>query len=139
MVTGEVRVLELFRFADPVQGVAVEVELSAPWKAGQERFLGARLVLESGFVNGRLALALSSGDLDDWERCLDDLHAEKRAVWPRGGRTAWLEVVPEDPVEVVVHDMPSTQIAVRMPIDVAEDWLEENRARLDRVREAVGW
>ncbi|MFJ9552421.1 DUF5959 family protein [Nocardiopsis sp. NPDC101807] len=137
-MTGEVRVLELFRFADPVQGVAVEVELSAPRGSGQECFLGARLVLESGFVNGRLALALSSGDLDDWERCLDDLHAEKRAVWPRGDRTAWLEVAPEDPVEVTVHDMPSTQIAVRMPIDVAEDWLEENPARPDRVREAVG-
>ncbi|MEE2042569.1 DUF5959 family protein [Nocardiopsis tropica] len=39
---------------------------------------------------------------------------------------------------MTVHDMPSTQIAVRMPIDAAEDWLEENRARLDRVREAVG-
>ncbi|XKK39845.1 DUF5959 family protein [Nocardiopsis sp. ARC36] len=96
-------------------------------------------MLESGFVNGRLALALSSGDLDDWERCLDDLHAEKRTAWPRGDRTAWLEVVPEDPVGVIVYDTPSTQIAVRMPIDVAEDWLEENRARLDRVREAVGW
>ncbi|MGW8528921.1 DUF5959 family protein [Nocardiopsis sp. NPDC055824] len=135
---GETRFLELFRFADRVQGVAVEVELSAPRKAGQECFFGARLVLESGFVNGRLGLTLSSGDLDDWERCLDDLHAENRALWPRGDRTAWLEVVPEDLVEVIVHDMPSTQIAVCVPIDVAEDWLEENRARLDRIREALG-
>ncbi|MDV6290964.1 DUF5959 family protein [Streptomyces sp. UP1A-1] len=54
-----------------------------------------------------------------------------------GDRSAWVDVVPDDPVEVTVHDSPSTQIAVRVPIDVASEWLEENRLRLARVRAAV--
>ncbi|MFF3208626.1 DUF5959 family protein [Streptomyces sp. NPDC002962] len=61
------------------------------------------------------------------------------------GRSAWADVVPDDPVAVAVavavavtvHDSPSTQIAVRIPIDVASGWLEENQLRLDRVRAAV--
>jgi hypothetical protein len=38
---------------------------------------------------------------------------------------------------VTVHDAPSTQIAVRMPIDDTSDWVEENRLRLERVRKAL--
>ncbi|MEU6515450.1 DUF5959 family protein [Streptomyces sp. NPDC046978] len=40
-------------------------------------------------------------------------------------------------MEVTVQDSPSTQIAVRVPIDVASDWLQENRLRSARVRAAV--
>jgi len=104
---------------------------------GEERYYAAEIVLKSDFVNGRVGLQVSLEDLDEWERCLDALQAEEGAEWPAGGRSAWLDVVPEDPVEVTVHDSPSTQIAVCVPIDVASDWLEENRLRLDRVRKAV--
>ncbi|MFF4542613.1 DUF5959 family protein [Streptomyces aureus] len=93
--------------------------------------------MQSGFVSGRVALAVSHEDLDEWERCLDALEAEEGAEWPAGGRSAWVDVVPDDPAEVTVHDSPSTQIAVRVPIDVASDWLKENRLRLERVRAAV--
>ncbi|MFF3617355.1 DUF5959 family protein [Streptomyces sp. NPDC002580] len=55
---------------------------------------------------------------------LDALQAEEGADRPAGGRSAWVDVVPEDPVEVTVHDSPSTQIAVRVPIDVASGWSE---------------
>ncbi|MGW4756163.1 DUF5959 family protein [Streptomyces chartreusis] len=43
----------------------------------------------------------------------------------------------DDPLEVTAYVSPSTQIAVRVPIDVAPGWLEENRLRLDRVLAAV--
>jgi hypothetical protein len=46
-------------------------------------------------------------------------------------------VVPDDPVEVTVHDSPSTQIAVCVPIDVGSEWLQENRLRLAGVRKAA--
>ncbi|TQE37265.1 hypothetical protein Sipo7851_09645 [Streptomyces ipomoeae] len=133
----EVQAVVLFRFADPVQSVTVEVRCSDPLLMGEERYYAAEIVVESDFVSGRVGLQVSLDDLDEWERCLDALQAEEGAEWPAGGRSAWVEVVPDDPVEVMVHDSPSTQIAVRVPIDVGSEWLRENRLRLAGVREAV--
>ncbi|MEU4090615.1 DUF5959 family protein [Streptomyces aureus] len=132
-----VETFELFRFADAVQSVAVGVSCRAPLVSGEVRYYPAEIVLQSGFVSGRVALVVSHEDLDEWERCLDALEAEEGAEWPAGGRSAWVAVVPDDPVELTVHDSPSTQIAVQVPIDVASDWLKENRLRLERVRAAV--
>jgi hypothetical protein len=136
MVT-DAQTLELFRFEDAGQSVTVEVRCNAPWTEGEERYYPAEIVLQSDFVNGRVRLAVSLADLDEWERCLDALEAEEGAVWPTGDRSAWMDIVPDDPFEVTVHDSPSTQIAVLVPVDVAEDWLEENRILLDRVRTAL--
>ncbi|WP_335932193.1 DUF5959 family protein [Streptomyces sp. PTD5-9] len=136
-MTDDAQTLELFRFADREQGVTVRVACDAPVVMGEERYYAAEIALESDFVNGSARLYVSAGDLDEWERCLDALEAEEGAEWPPGGRSAWLTVIPEDPVEVTVHDSPSTQIAVRIPVDVTPGWLEENRLRLERVREAV--
>ena len=136
MVT-DAQTLELFRFADAVQSVTVEVRCDAPWTDGEERYYPAEIVVQSDFVNGRVRLVVSPADLDEWERCLDALEAEEGAVWPTGDRSAWMDIVPDDPVEVTVHDSPSTQIAVRVPVDVADDWLEENRILLERVRTAL--
>lgn len=136
-VADEAQTLELFRFADPGQSVAFEVECGGPSTGGEVRYFSASIVLESDFVHGRVNLVVSVGELEDWERCLDALQAEERVEWPAGGRTAWLEVVPDDPVEVTVHDSPSTQITVCMPIDDTSDWVEENRLRLERVRNVV--
>ncbi len=104
---------------------------------GEEWYYSAEIVMQSGFLNGRVGLQVSVEDLSDWGRCLDALEAEEGIEWPTGGRSAWLEVVPEDPVEVTVQDSPSTQIAVRVPIDVTDTWLNENRLRLERIREAI--
>ncbi|WP_326783255.1 DUF5959 family protein [Streptomyces sp. NBC_00151] len=88
----------------------------------------SRIVLKSGFVNERVGLQVSHEDLDEWECCLDALQAEEGVEWPAGDRSAWADVVPDDPVEVTVHDSPSTQIAVRVPIDVASGWLRRSRS-----------
>ncbi|RKS08533.1 hypothetical protein DFP74_4243 [Nocardiopsis sp. Huas11] len=136
-MTDAERTLELFRFEDPGQSIAVEVQCGEPLDGADGRHFDACVVVRSGFVHGRVGLVVSPEDLDDWERCLDALQAGERAEWPRGERTAWVEVVPEEPVDVTVRDAPSTQIAVRMPIDDPSDWVQENRLRLDRLREAV--
>ncbi|WEH37844.1 DUF5959 family protein (plasmid) [Streptomyces sp. AM 4-1-1] len=133
----DAHILELFRFADGVQSVTLRVACDVPIVTGEERYYAAEIVLESGFVNGTVGLHVSDGDLDAWGRCLDAFEAEEGAEWPPGGRSAWLSVLPEDPVEVTVHDSPSTQIAVQVPVDVASGWLEENRLRLEHVRKAV--
>ncbi|MGW4177634.1 DUF5959 family protein [Streptomyces rubiginosohelvolus] len=46
-------------------------------------------------------------------------------------------MVPEDPLEVTVHDSPSTQIAVQIPVEVPAGWLKENRLLLEHVRKAI--
>ncbi|MFB7165230.1 DUF5959 family protein [Streptomyces sp. NPDC056242] len=133
----EVQAFELCRFADSVQSVTVEVRCGEPLLMEEERYYAAEIVVESGFITGRVGLRVSLEDLEEWERCLDALQADEGAEWPAGGRSAWLEVAPDDPVEVTVHDSPSTQIAVRVPIDVGSEWLQENRLRLADVRKAV--
>ncbi|PDP89491.1 hypothetical protein CQJ94_00635 [Glycomyces fuscus] len=62
--------LELLRFADPGQSIAVEVECGEPLMSGEEGRFGAFIVVKSDFVHGRIGLVVSAGDLDDWERCL---------------------------------------------------------------------
>ncbi|MEV7287754.1 DUF5959 family protein [Streptomyces sp. NPDC093252] len=137
MTVGETPTLELLRFGDPVQSVSVEVICADPLLVGDERYYAAEIVVESGFVAGRVGIQVSVEDLDEWERCLDALEAEEGAEWPAGDRTAWVEVIPDDPVEVTVQDSPSTRVAVRVPVEVGPQWVEENRARLSAVREAM--
>ncbi|WP_308251086.1 DUF5959 family protein [Streptomyces anulatus] len=129
--------LELFRFTDPVQSVILRIACDAPMVAGEERYYAAEISVESGFVNGTVGLHISGADLDEWGQCLDALEADEGAEWPPGGRSAWLSVTPEDPLEVTVHDSPSTQIAVQIPLDVPTGWLEGNRLRLEHVRKAI--
>lgn len=137
-MTDHAQPLELFRFDDEGQSVSVRMEGGPPSVIGDDRYHGAEIVVESGFVSGRVGLVLSLEDLDVWGRCLDALASGEGVEWPPDERTAWLDIVPDDPMEVTVHDTPSTQVAVRVPIDAAEDWLEGNRLRLDRVRRAFG-
>ncbi|CAL9372924.1 hypothetical protein SUDANB121_00910 [Nocardiopsis dassonvillei] len=125
--------LDLFRFHDPHRAVAVTVTVPDTPGAG---YMDGELVVESDFVRGRLRLAVTGADLDDWERRLDDLAADRAVEWPPSDRSAWLSVVPDDPFTITVHDTPSTQVEVRVPVEVREDWPQENRARLERVRRA---
>ncbi|MFD6586642.1 DUF5959 family protein [Streptomyces anulatus] len=129
--------LELFRFADPVQSVTLQVACDAPMVSGEESYYAAVIAVESGFISGTVGLHVSDADLDEWGQCLDALEADEGVEWPPGGRSAWLSVVPEDPLEVTVHDSPSTQIAVQIPVDAPNGWLEENRLRLEHVRKAI--
>ncbi|MFD8407862.1 DUF5959 family protein [Streptomyces anulatus] len=129
--------LELFRFADPAQSVTLRVACDAPMASGDESYYAAEIAVESGFISGTVGLHISDADLDEWGQCLDALEADEGVEWPPGDRSAWLSVVPEDPLEVTVHDSPSTQIAVQIPVDVPTGWLEENRLRLEHVRKAI--
>jgi hypothetical protein len=89
-VVTDAQTLELFRIADAVQSVTVEVRCDAPWTDGKERYYPAEIVLQSGFVNGRVRLVVSPADLDEWERCLDDERVTRavRCRWPAAGQLA---------------------------------------------------
>ncbi|MGW0645347.1 DUF5959 family protein [Streptomyces badius] len=133
----DAKALELFRFADSVQSLTLQVACDVPMVAGEESYYAAEIAVESGFISGTVGLHISDADLDEWGQCLDALESDEGVEWPPGGRSAWLSVVPEDPLEVTVHDSPSTQIAVQIPVDVPTGWLEENRLRLEHVRKAI--
>ncbi|WP_241837619.1 DUF5959 family protein [Streptomyces sp. CB02115] len=133
----DANVLELFRFADRVQSVTLQVACDAPMVSGDESYYAAVIAVESGFISGTVGLHISDADVDEWGQCLDALEADEGVEWPPGGRSAWLSVVPGDPLEVTVHDSQSTQIAVQIPVDVPNGWLEENRLRLEHVRKAI--
>ncbi|WP_406200410.1 DUF5959 family protein [Streptomyces sp. NBC_01017] len=80
----------------------------------------------------------------DWAALLDaveegDAEADEADTvftgnWPSEGRTAYLTLVAEDPYVVEVHDASSTQISVRVPIDLKAEWLDSARERLAAVR-----
>lgn len=57
----EARKLELFRFADPGQSVALEVDCGEPLVTREEWYYAASLVVESDFVRGRVGLVASAG------------------------------------------------------------------------------
>lgn len=59
----EVQAVELFRFADPVQSVRVEVRCGDPLRMAEQLYYGAEIVVESGFVSGRVGLQVS---LEAW-------------------------------------------------------------------------
>lgn len=66
------RVVELFRFEDDYQSVAVEVNLGGVAGVAED-YYSAEIVAKSDFVNRRVGLAVTIEDLDAWERCLDAL------------------------------------------------------------------
>ncbi|MDT0319712.1 DUF5959 family protein [Streptomyces millisiae] len=126
--------LELFRFADSVQSVSLRVLPDKVRVAFGREYREASLVVASDFVSGQVTVMVSDEEVDEWERCLEALEREDGITWPENDRSAWIQVIPDDPVEVTVSDSPSSQVAVEVPIEVDEHWLEANRARLAEVR-----
>ncbi|MEU6212815.1 DUF5959 family protein [Streptomyces sp. NPDC047023] len=140
--------IELIRLADPSQSVTVRLRSAEPTLEGLGvRSYDAEAVVTSGFVTGTVYIGFDSEDLSDWGRLLDaieeneqeaDLDEPFTADWPRSGRTAYLRFIADDPYVVEVHDGPSTQIVVSVPLDMGQEWVAESRERLAAARAALG-
>ncbi|MFC8866596.1 DUF5959 family protein [Streptomyces sp. NPDC057148] len=140
--------IELIRLADPGQSVTVRLRSTEPTLENQGvRYYDAEAVVTSGFVNGTVYLGFDSKDLSDWGRLLDAIEENEQeadldelftADWPRSGPTAYLRFIADAPYVVEVHDGPSTQIVVTVPLDMSEEWIAESRERLAAAREALG-
>ncbi|MFE1876432.1 DUF5959 family protein [Streptomyces sp. NPDC059496] len=140
--------IELIRLADPGQSVTVRLRSTEPTlESLGVRYYDAEAVVTSGFVNGTVYLGFDSEDLSDWGQLLDaieeneqeaDLDEPFTADWPRSGRTAYLRFIADDPYVVEVHDGPSTQIVVSVPLDMSEEWIAESRERLAAARATLG-
>ncbi|MFH9655529.1 DUF5959 family protein [Streptomyces anulatus] len=140
--------IELIRLADPSQSVTVRLRSTEPTlESPGVRYYDAEAVVASGFVNGTVYLGFDSEDLSGWGRLLDAIEEDEQeadldepftADWPRSGRAAYLRFIADDPYVVEVHDGPSTQIVVSVPLDMREEWIAESRERLAAARAALG-
>ncbi|MYS87892.1 DUF5959 family protein [Embleya scabrispora] len=140
--------MELIRLADSVQSVSVRLRSTTPTAESLGvRYYDAEAVVTSGFVNGTVHLGFDSEDLTDWSRLLEAIAGAEqeggpvepvRADWPRAGSSAYLRFITEDPYVVEVHDGPSTQIVVSVPLDMGEEWIAESSERLAAVRAVLG-
>ncbi|MGW3724574.1 DUF5959 family protein [Streptomyces sp. NPDC000851] len=136
--------VELSRLDDGLQSVAVRLLSTTP----QQGYYDAEIVIRSDFVNAAVRTGLDADDIEEWGALLDaveradaeagDDDSEFAADWPKGGRTAYLTFVAQDPYVVEVHDAPSTQVTVRVPLDLKSDWLGKARERLSTARRALG-
>jgi len=135
--------LELILLDDGLQSVAVRL------LSQQGDYYDAEIVIRSDFVNAAVRTGFDTEDVEDWSALLDaveedDAYAEQdeeelfAGDWPREGRSAYLTFVADDPYVVEVHDAPSTQICVRVPLDLKDDWIAEARDRLAAARRVLG-
>ncbi|MFD5299384.1 DUF5959 family protein [Streptomyces mutabilis] len=79
---------------------------------------------------------MTSDDLDDWEEALGALSGNRFASWLNSGRTVQFKIKPVSPgvIAVSVHDSPSSQVTVSVPLFPATGWIDDQRARLEKVR-----
>jgi beta-galactosidase GanA len=99
-------------------------------------------------VNAAVRTGFNADDIEEWGALLDavkEAEAESgeddevfAGNWPGEGRTAYLTFIAEDPYVVEVHDAPSTQISVRVPLDLKADWIDQARERFGAARRALG-
>ncbi|WP_030689626.1 DUF5959 family protein [Streptomyces globisporus] len=100
--------------------------------------LDAEVLIESGFVSGRLDLGLSPDDLEGWSRALDVLAAGGDARWMDDGRSPEIRIQPFDREHetAVVHieDVARSDISVVLPLCLEDGWIDDQRKLLQLVR-----
>ncbi|WP_234042460.1 DUF5959 family protein [Streptomyces marianii] len=132
----------IIRLDDGVQSVAVRV-LSRE----EGNYYDAEIVIESDSStppSGRDSTPTTSGHgVRYWSAVEEDEYDEEddsvfAGDWPQEGRTAYPAFVADDPYVVEVRDAPSTQICVRVPLDLDGDRITEARERHAAARQALG-
>ncbi|MFI9724419.1 DUF5959 family protein [Streptomyces sp. NPDC052396] len=137
----EATALELIRLADRSQ--AVSVTLADRMPAWGPDYYAADITITSDFVSAQLRIHVTLEDLDHWADALDRIESDEQRPaegdaltldWPPAGNEGYLRFIADDPYVVEVHDTPQTQISVRVPLDMDEEWIKEGRQRLGAVR-----
>ncbi|MFC9757084.1 DUF5959 family protein [Streptomyces sp. NPDC056921] len=100
--------------------------------------LDAEVLIESGFVNGRLDLSLLPSDLDNWSSALGVLATGGDVCWRDDDRSPEIRVQAlnekhETPA-VHVEDVARSSISVFLPLCLEEGWIDDQRKLLQLVR-----
>ncbi|MFI9331302.1 DUF5959 family protein [Kitasatospora sp. NPDC052868] len=131
--------IELIRLGDRPgssgQSVAVRVR-RPPADRGP---LACEITITTGVVTGRFHADLTVRQLDEWEQALDRLDRRSAVRWLDGERGPELRIEPTGPdgVWVTVSDAESSGVLVRLALTPAAGWVDEQRALLALVREAL--
>ncbi|MCZ7462238.1 DUF5959 family protein [Streptomyces sp. WMMC940] len=130
---------ELIHLADPpgTSGHVVLLRVLELPSPGRD-FLDCEFVVETETVKGSFPVCVTSDDLDDWEEALGALAGNRFVSWLNSGRTVQLRIKPLSPgvIGVSVHDGPSSQVTVSLPLFPSAGWIDDQRGRLERVRRA---
>ncbi|MER6568981.1 DUF5959 family protein [Streptomyces sp. NPDC001093] len=130
---------ELIHLADPpgTSGHVVSLRVLERPTPGRD-FLDCEFVVQTETVTGSFPVYVTSDDLDDWEEALGALAGNRFVSWLNSGRTVQLKIKPLRPgvIGVSVHDGPSSQVTVSLPLYPAAGWIDDQRARLEKVRRA---
>jgi hypothetical protein len=128
---------ELIYLADPpgTSGHVVSLRVLEPPSPGRD-LLDCEFVVETETVKGSFPVYVTSDDLDDWEEALEALSENRFVSWLNSGRTVQFKIKPVSPgvIAVSVHDGPSSQVTVSVPLFPATGWIDDQRARLEKVR-----
>ncbi|MFJ6450417.1 DUF5959 family protein [Streptomyces hydrogenans] len=128
---------ELIHLTDPpgTSGHVVSLWVLEPPSPGRN-FLDCEFVVETETVKGSFPVYVASDDLDDWAEALEALEGNRFVSWLNSGRTVQFKIKTVSPgvIAVSVHDGPSSQVTVSVPLFPATGWIEDQRARLDEVR-----
>ncbi|MFD9400260.1 DUF5959 family protein [Streptomyces sp. NPDC060011] len=135
MVTAEQ--LDLALLCDD-EGNSVRITVLGPLQ-GVAGGLAAEIVVGTPFVAGRVALSLWRSRLTSWAEALDRLEAGEDIAWLHVQRGPSLSIHlngERDCPEVVVEDVLDSMTAVRVPIDLPDDWIATHRGLLAAVLDA---
>ncbi|OMI35838.1 hypothetical protein SPAR_29796 [Streptomyces sparsogenes DSM 40356] len=125
---------ELISLADD-EGNSVTVSVlgrNPRWAAG----LNAEIVVKTPFVSGRIDLALSASELEDWADALDRLDVGVDVAWMEMSRgpSIFIQLNGERGCpEVVVEDESGSMVTVRVPLVPPDNWIAGHRQRLRHV------
>ncbi|MEU8546943.1 DUF5959 family protein [Streptomyces roseoverticillatus] len=126
-------VVELVHLADHENSVVIRVlGYSDPDE------IDAEVVITSTFCNGRLSLCLASNDLDDWAKALDDLAVGRSVCWMTDMRNPEINIEFNTQFSVpliTVEDVQGSGTAMAVPVDLPDGWVEEQRKRLEHIRQ----
>ncbi|MFB8210969.1 MULTISPECIES: DUF5959 family protein [unclassified Streptomyces] len=131
--------VELMSLTDGEQVVSVRIVERMSF-SGTDRYdtLRAEIVVDTGFVSGRVELYLNAYDLDRWAEVLESVAAGGKGTWLESGRSPRIMIDPTDEnesgcTEVSVYDVTGSQVVVTVPLMDRPDW-DAHRQMLAVVR-----
>ncbi|MER7585654.1 DUF5959 family protein [Kitasatospora sp. NPDC097691] len=130
---------DLIHLADPPGTSGHVVSLRVLERVPGSDFLDCEFVVETETINGSFPVGITSDDVDAWEEALDKLAGNRLVSWLTSGRSVQLGIKPLRPgvIGVSIHDGPSSQVTVSLPLSPPAGWIEDHRARLENVRRVL--
>ncbi|EST18086.1 DUF5959 family protein [Streptomyces niveus] len=134
--------IDLIRLTDGISSVTVRVTDCEAISDTQISVLVGEFVVNTKFIKGALKTWIFPEDLTAWEETLDALARGENASWRKDKRATELTLdvnapeLSEGMVQVSVADWLGSRATAQVVLEPADGWIEDHRARLDRIRGA---